>query len=244
MADEDWAPYRALYPELFAGPEWRLPVTCTLVRHAGRAVLVDAGTGPPGWWDFWRPEAEGCLAASLEELGVQPDAVDTIFLTHFDDDHVGWLDGSTFAHARLLATREATAHVREAMARVREATSSNWLWRLIEERVELVEPGDELLPGLSIVDYPGHRPGHAGLDLVSDGQRAALIADAVGHPALLDRADWRFTYDGDVELAAQTREDLTASVVDTDTIVVCGHFPGSGIGRVRRRDGMVVWEEL
>ncbi len=238
MGAADWAPYRSLYPELFADAEWRLPVVCTLIRWAESTVLVDAGSGPPGWWDFWRPEAEGRLPGSLRDLGLGPEAVETIFFTHFDGDHIGWLsDGATFAHARLVAAPEAVAHAREE-------TSSDWLRRALDERVELVEPGDELLPGVTVVSYPGHRPGHAGLDVVSEGERAALIADAVPHPALLDRPDWRFTYDHDVELAARTRERLTASVVNTDTVVVCGHFPGSGIGRVRRRDDMVVWEEL
>ena len=33
-------------------------------------------------------------------------------------------------------------------------------------------------------------------------------------------------------------------VLDTDCIVACGHYPGSGIGRVVRRGGRVIWEEL
>jgi glyoxylase-like metal-dependent hydrolase (beta-lactamase superfamily II) len=239
--DESWQPYRALYPELFSNGEWRLPVTCALLRADGRTMLVDAGAGAPGWWDDWRPDLDGRLPSSLRAAGVEPADVDAVFLTHFDADHIGWLDGATFAHARLLATADAAAF---ALAH----TSREWLRRELAApsggRVEIVAPGDEVLPGVVVVAYPGHVPGHVGLEVVSNGARALLIADTVPHAALLERLDWRFTFDQDVELAAQTRATVVESIVDTDTVVVCGHFPGSGIGRVVRRDGLVVWEEL
>jgi hypothetical protein len=28
-----------------------------------------------------------------------------------------------------------------------------------------------------------------------------------------------------------------------DGLVVCGHYPGSGIGRLHDRDGRIIWEE-
>jgi hypothetical protein len=40
-----------------------------------------------------------------------------------------------------------------------------------------------------------------------------------------------------------TRGELVEQLVDTDCLIVCGHFPGSGIGRALKREGRVVWEE-
>ena len=61
------------------------------------------------------------------------------------------------------------------------------------------------------------------------------------HPALLDRPEWVFAFD---ELdQTPTRAQLVEEVVDNDGFVVCGHYPGSGIGRVVTRDGRVLWEE-
>jgi hypothetical protein len=37
---------------------------------------------------------------------------------------------------------------------------------------------------------------------------------------------------------------LIEDVVDTDCLLVCGHYPGSGIGRVATRGDHVVWEEV
>jgi len=100
-----------------------------------------------------------------------------------------------------------------------------------------------LLPGARAVAYPGHYPGHLGVEIASVTARALLIADAAPHPALLDECGWHFKYDYDAPLASETRAALVDSVVDTDTLVVCGHYPG-GIGRVVRRDGRVLWEPV
>jgi Metallo-beta-lactamase superfamily len=40
------------------------------------------------------PESEGGLLPGLAELGVGPDDVDVVFLTHIHIDHVGWNRGT------------------------------------------------------------------------------------------------------------------------------------------------------
>jgi glyoxylase-like metal-dependent hydrolase (beta-lactamase superfamily II) len=75
------------------------------------------------------------------------------------------------------------------------------------------------------------------------GRDAVLIADAAVHPALLDEPEWLYEFDHDHERSAATRRGLVAELADTETLVVCGHYPGSGIGRVSMSDGRVVWKE-
>src|SRR3954470_11610781 len=229
---ERWDPFRPVYPDLFAGDMWRLPVACTVIRGDGRTVLVDAGVGLPGRWG-WEPEREGLLPAGL------PSQIDTVFLTHLHVDHVGWLaDPSLYPNARVAVHPDALAHALEH-------SSVEWLpgrlrALLDENRLDSVSAGDELMPGVRVVDLPGHYPGHVGLDV--DG-RALVIGDAAPHPALLDECGWHFRYDPDAPLASATRAALVAAVADTDTLVVCGHYPGSGIGHVVRSGGRVQWRE-
>ena len=80
-----------------------------------------------------------------------------------------------------------------------------------------------------------------GVSIRSGGERAELIADMAPHPALLDRPEWVFAFD-DVPQTT-TRAELVEELVDRDPLLVCGHFPGSGIGRVVTRERRVVWEE-
>ena len=236
---ERWDPFRPEYPELFSGRYWRLPVACTVIQAHGRTLLVDAGVGPPGRWG-WDGEREGMLPAALSDAGI---GVDAVFFTHLHVDHVGWLaDPELFERTRLLVHGDALAYALEH-------SSVEWLpdrLRTLRDagRIETVLAGDDLLPGARAVAYPGHYPGQLGVEVTSSGGRALLIADAAPHPALLDQPGWHFLHDHDAPLASETRAALVESVVDTDTLVVCGHYPGSGIGRVVRRDGRVVWEAV
>jgi glyoxylase-like metal-dependent hydrolase (beta-lactamase superfamily II) len=229
---ERWDPFRAAYPELFEGDMWRLPVACTVIRGDGRTVLVDAGAGPPGRWS-WDGEREGLLPAGL------PDGIDTVFFTHLHVDHVGWLaDPALFSEGRIAVHPDALAYALEH-------SSVEWLPGRLREladegRIDEVSAGDELMPGVRVVDFPGHYPGHVGLDV--DG-RAVLIGDAAPHPALLDQCGWHFLYDHDAPLASATRAALVEQVVDTETLVVCGHYPGSGIGHLVRTGERVEWRE-
>ncbi len=235
---ERWDPFRPVYPDLFEDRYWRLPVACTVIRGHGRTVLVDAGVGPPGRWG-WDGEREGQLPGGLAAGGLQPD---TVFFTHLHVDHVGWLaEPAVLERARVLVDAEALDYAVES-------SSVEWLPGMLRDlrdagRVDVVAAGDELLPGIRAVAYPGHYPGHLGVEVRSGDAHALLIGDAAPHPALLDQPNWHFRYDHDAPLASETRAALVDSVVDMDTLVVCGHYPGSGIGRVVRREGRVLWEE-
>jgi glyoxylase-like metal-dependent hydrolase (beta-lactamase superfamily II) len=235
-----WDPFRELYPELFAGPQWRLPCTSYLLLVDGLVVLVDTAAGPPGAWD-WAAEREGGLPASLARLGIEPTDVDVVFVTHVHIDHVGWnadADGTPlFPNARYLIHPDGLTwalNERAEYPHVRRCLRSVVKQRLVDD----VEAGAEIAPDVVALDLPGHLPGHLGLRL---GDEAVLIADAAVHPALLEEPDWLYVSDYDAAQCAATRRTLLAELVDQDVLVVCGHYPGDGIGRVVLRDGRNVW---
>jgi glyoxylase-like metal-dependent hydrolase (beta-lactamase superfamily II) len=242
VALEAWEPYRELYPDLFAATSWRLPCSCYLIRSGGSNALVDTGVGPPGLWD-WTPEREGGLPTELEALGVARDEVDVVFLTHLHIDHLGWnadVDSEVyFPRARYVVHRDALAfaRTRPELPHIRRCVEA------LVDRFEKVVGDTELVPGVTPFVSLGHHPGHMGLRLVAGGQEAVLLADTAVHPALLDRPDWRYVSDLDPCTAAATRDALLPDLVDRDVLVVCGHYPGTGIGRLVTQDGRVVWTE-
>jgi glyoxylase-like metal-dependent hydrolase (beta-lactamase superfamily II) len=243
---EAWQPYRELYPDLFAGGRWLVPCTCYLVRSDTRTILVDTGTGPPGFWDDAPPELEGGLLPALARHGVAPEDVDDVFITHVHGDHIGW---NTDAAGEPLFPRARYLLDPEAVARARERLEQPWAERCFrtlfaQEVVAAAPAGTELAPGVVTTALPGHDPGHAGLRISSDDAEAILIGDAIPHPALADQPDWFFKWDHDPAQAEKTRRALRAELVDTELLVACGHYPGSGIGRLRTRDGLVVWEPV
>lgn len=238
---DEWASYRARYPDLFAGDSWRIRCTCYLIRSAGTTVLVDAGAGPPGLWGI-ELERQGGLLPALEAHGVDPADVDVVVNTHVHIDHVGWntdRDGEVlFPRARFVLHEDALAAARERADRphIRRCVLSLLEYGL----VDAFTSEREVAQGVVVVPLPGHDPGHAGVRL--DG-KAIVIADAAAHPALLAEPGWRFVNDHDHEQSVETRRGLVAEVADSGTLVVSGHYPGTGIGRVTRREGQVVWEE-
>jgi glyoxylase-like metal-dependent hydrolase (beta-lactamase superfamily II) len=201
MSEEDWAPYRKRYPDLVSGNDWRLPVVCFLVRAGGQTVLVDTGAGPKGRWDEWMPEPES-QEGLLRQL--DPADVDAVFLTHDHIDHVGWNvldDGTpTFPNARYLMHEDALAVARETADRRTHIGGC-----VLALDIQTVRGGQEIGPGLEVVELPGHAPGHAG---VLVGEDAVIVADAAPHPAQLDHPEWRFSYDEDQEVAVETRRRI------------------------------------
>ena len=241
VAANEWAPYRELYPELFSGSRWRLPVKAHLIRFAEATILVDAGVGPSGSFPMWRPEREGLLPAALDQLGVAREAVDLVFLTHLHIDHIGW---TTDEHGDVLFPSARYLVHREALAFARSNPDRPHIRRCVEplaERFELLDGDAELAPGVTAFVAPGHYPGHMGVRIRSEDARAVLIVDLAPHPALLDRPEWVYAFDDAPQTT--TRAELIAELVDRDVLTICGHYPGSGIGHLVTRDGRVVWEE-
>jgi glyoxylase-like metal-dependent hydrolase (beta-lactamase superfamily II) len=240
VPEASWERYRTLYPELFLAATWRLPCTCFLVRSAGTTVLVDTGLGPPGLTD-WDLEEEGRLPGSLAALGITPHDVDVVFLTHLHIDHVGWnadADGAPFfRRARYVVHEDGLAFARS------QDTRPHVKRCILPLEFETVAGDVELAEGVTAFEAPGHYPGHMAVRLAADGPEAVLVADFAVHPALLQEPAWLYVSDVDPALTAETRRALLPELLDRDVLVVCGHYPGSGIGRVVTRDGRVVWEE-
>jgi glyoxylase-like metal-dependent hydrolase (beta-lactamase superfamily II) len=236
-----WDPYRALYPQLFAGTQWRLPCTCYLLRTAGPTILVDTGVGPPGLWS-WAQRSEGGLPTALDDQRVGREDVDIVFLTHLHIDHLGW---NTDENGAVFFPRACYVVHRDALAFARTRPELPHIRRCVEPLVDRFEhvAGDvELAPSVTAVPAPGHYPGHMTVRIASAGAQALLLADVAVHPALLDHSEWRYVSDVDHEASVLTRTAHVEELVDTDVLAVCGHYPQGGIGRIVRKNGRVVWE--
>jgi glyoxylase-like metal-dependent hydrolase (beta-lactamase superfamily II) len=234
----DWAPYRGLYPEIFAGSRWRIPCTSYLLRSGDGTMLVDTGVGPAGLWG-WDAESEEGLLPALEAAGAAPEDIDVVFLTHLHVDHVGWNTDRegvvVFPNARYVAHRDGIAFAGNSGRPHIERT-------ILSVEFEEIEGETVIAGGVTAFPLPGHFPGHMGLRIESEGERAVLIADAAVNPMLLDKPDRAYISDGDAAACTATRRALVPELVDQDVLTVCGHYPAGGIGRVVTREGRVVWE--
>ncbi len=150
-----------------------LPFSFVLARRGEQNVLIDSGFMRQG------NEAEFPLKFGvsrwisplrmLAELGVTPEAVSDIVVTHAHFDHLGSI--GEFPKARIhiqkrellscyeaLALPKRFAHLSKIVdpANIRMALEAS-----IEHRVNLVDGDrDNLLPGIHVRLGPGHTPGH------------------------------------------------------------------------------------
>jgi glyoxylase-like metal-dependent hydrolase (beta-lactamase superfamily II) len=234
----DWGPYRDLYPRLFADSRWRIPCTSYLLRSGGATVLVDTGVGPAGLWG-WDAEFEEGLIPALADAGTAREDVDVVFLTHLHVDHVGW---NTDADGRVVFPRARYVTHREGIPFARDSGRDHVARTILGVEFEEIDGESVVAEGITAFPLPGHFPGHMGLRIESGGERAMLIADAAVNPMLLDQPDRAYVSDGAQAACAATRRALLPELVDQDVIVVCGHYPDGGVGRVVTRDDRVIWE--
>src|SRR5262249_9284730 len=100
-------------------------------------------------------------------------------------------------------------------------------------RVELVDDGYELGPGLSLVPLPGHTPGQMGVR--ADGAGRALFCGEAIHspPPVLET---RLSTAGEVarEQARQRRWALLEEAAEEGKLVVPAHFRGTRCMHIRQ----------
>ena len=234
----DWAPYMELYPEIFAGSRWRIPCTSYLLRSAGETVLVDTGVGPARLWG-WNSEFEEGLLPALAEARVQPGDVDVVFLTHLHIDHVGW---NTDRDGRIVFPNARDVAHRDGIAFAGDSDRPHIARTILSVELDEIDGETVVAEGVTAFPLPGHFPGHMGLRIDSEENRAVLIADAAVNPMLLDEPDHVYLSDADPAACAATRRALLPELLDQDVLAVCGHYPSGGIGHVVTREGRVVWE--
>ena len=133
----------------------------------------------------------------------------------------------------------------DALAFALSTSGRAHIQRCVVPLVERFGVGDELelAPGVTAFPTPGHYPGHLSVRIASAGAGATILGDVAPHPALLDRTEWRFEFDEDADRNAAVRSSLVDELAGGDGLVVCGHYPGTGIGRLAQEDGRVVWTE-
>jgi glyoxylase-like metal-dependent hydrolase (beta-lactamase superfamily II) len=223
--------------ERLAGRTGTVPISVNafLLRLGTKWALVDAGSG-----NTMGPTL-GKLPDNLRALGVAPETIETIFLTHLHPDHSnGLVDDAGQAiypnaeivlhetEARFWLDRDPSTGESERIRRnIAKAAVTTAPYR---RRMRLVREG-EAVPGVSAVPLAGHTPGHTGW-LVQSRKDGLLIWGDVVHLAAIQvpRPETGLIYDVDPRAACATRERMFDRVAADKLRVGGAHmdFPGFG----------------
>jgi glyoxylase-like metal-dependent hydrolase (beta-lactamase superfamily II) len=225
----------------------QLGMSPILFRWGTELALADTGIGSVGG------DPIGLLNKRLSALGIQPDEISVILLTHLHIDHVGGsLDRankkSQFPRARIFIPQEEIefwrvpnpdiSELRDVPPELIDLTihCAQDALEILAKQIEPFALETELLPGVHSIPLPGHTPGQSGYLFQSQKSRFMVIGDAMHDPVLhVQRPEWTSMGDARRPQTVHTRRGLLARLADEKLRFQSFHFPFPGIGYVRRK---------
>lgn len=215
-----------------------LPVRTFLIRTLKRLTLVDAGSGTT------KGPSMGHLPSSLAALGVAPESIDCLLMTHLHMDHIGGIVDEAglpaFVNAELVMHEAEARYFLETPDEQLDARSRRNLEfqrnavRAYGKKCRKVRDG-EGIEGVRARLAPGHTPGHTLWEVGSGSAKAVVIGDVIHLGAVqLARPDSAMIYDVDADGAVATRCRVLAEWANEDVVVAGAHLPAGGIGRISR----------
>jgi len=199
----------------------------------GDRILVDAGFPP---WYRADPVAasrddgldafgrllklgpENFPEPQLEAIGVRPEEITRLVVTHGDIDHVGFIH-ELARHATLVvgSAEYAAGPPRYFGGRTRMSWPEDATYALIDEDTEIA-------PGVTLLMTPGHSPGHLAVKvrLTSTGT-VILAGDAINRAEELETGVNSGA--SDPEAARESARRLVEVVRSEDAFLVYGHDP-------------------
>lgn len=230
----------------------RIPLACRclLIREdGGRKVLLETGIGAcfePALRDrFGVEEDRHVLLDGLAALGLGPEDIDVIVLSHLHFDHAGgmlsaWAEGRSprlvFPRAEVVVSAAAWERARRPHLRDR-ASFIPALSRLLEDsgRLEVVDgPRSEVLGDrYRLHRSQGHTPGLLLVELPAAGGPIVFAGDLIpGLPWV--HAPITMGYDRYPELLIDEKIALLSDLVERGGRLFFTHDPGCALARVAR----------
>jgi len=216
----------AMIKRLIPASGFKHTANAFLIRAAGQNILVDTGTG-----------AADIIIGKIKKLGVQPDQIETVLITHLHGDHFGSLqrDGkAVFPKAKIYLSAKEHQHF------TKTAPNQGAIAALAPYGSQVItfEPADlgstrpkELLPGITPIAAYGHTPGHTIFLIENSGAKLLIIADLL-HVALVQfpNPDISATYDMDQKAAASVRRQVLDYAAKNKIQIGGMHivYPGTG----------------
>ena len=186
------------------------------------------------------------IVQQLAGLGIQPDDVTHVIITHAHWDHFAGTtqratDGGvepTFRRARYCLGAADWANP-ETQAALQDANSLEArTLGVLHTRglLELVEGDRAIVGGVEIRHAPGESPGHQVVRVQSEGETLYVLGDLFHDPVEAEHPEWMVTW-ADPPAMLTTRQRVMADALAENARLVAAHIPG--VGRlVRNAPGM------
>jgi glyoxylase-like metal-dependent hydrolase (beta-lactamase superfamily II) len=196
-----------------------------LIKAQGQNILIDTGTG-----------AGGIIIDKIKKLGVEPQDVNAVLITHLHGDHFGSLqtDGkAVFLNAKVyLSTKEHEYFTKTNVNQGAAAALAPYASQTVTfEPGQLGESLTEILPGITPIAAYGHTPGHTIFQIENSGAKFLVIGDLL-HVAVVQFPvpEISATYDMNQSEAASVRRQVLNYAAQNKIPIGGMHivYPGTG----------------
>jgi glyoxylase-like metal-dependent hydrolase (beta-lactamase superfamily II) len=215
--------------------EYPASCNCFVMRYNFKTFLIDAGNFDP----------KGGLLTKLASINIRPKAVDYVLLTHLHPDHIGGLVNekgeAVFPNAKVYMTYEEWKYWYPTFSKKKPADSkkaaeepqSEKILRQFYEayngRIQTLNFGEPIVPGLYAVKAVGHTPGHC---FYRQG-KLRFVGDVVHAVGLqIEHPEYCASFDKDQKQAYQTRNSFLETMSNEGNIVFGAHIPFPGVGTI------------
>ena len=195
-------------------------VSTFLVQVDGVYILFDAGLGAFG----------GQLMSRLAALGVNPDSIGLVYLTHFHMDHIAGLVAKDSAGANVKVFKNAAVYAGKVeydawMNDIPKNDMQKNVMALYKDSLHLFAFGDTLPHGVLAMDAVGHTPGHTAFQL----SNLLIVGDLMhGYALQKDHPEINSNYDMDKAKSAESRKRLMEYARENKLLMAGMHLPPPG----------------
>ena len=195
-------------------------VSTFLVNVDGKYILFDAGLGAFG----------GQLVNRLAALGVNPDSIGLVYLTHFHVDHISGLVAKDDAGNDAKAFRNAAVYAGKVeydawMNDIPKNDLQKNIMALYKDSLHLFAFGDSLPHGVLAMDAVGHTPGHTAFQFAN----LIIVGDLMhGYALQKDHPEINSNYDMDKPKSAESRKRIMQYARDNKLLMAGMHLPPPG----------------
>lgn len=193
-------------------------VSTFLMKIDGEYILFDAGLGDFG----------GQLATHLGEMGVNPDDIKLVYLTHLHVDHIsGLVKKGEKGFEKVF--KNASIYVGQVERDAWMAMEKNDLQKAIlgvyNDKLNLFAFGDKLPHDVEAIDAVGHTPGHT----VFRHNELLVIGDLMhGYALQINHPEINSNYDMDKEKSIESRKKILEYAKANNLTMAGMHLPSPG----------------
>lgn len=197
--------------------------SCYLIRHGDQQMVWDTGLSAetknkPMVQDGMTAQIDRTLEEQLQQLGVKPQDVDVLGISHTHGDHVG--QASQFTHARLVIGK---GDFERLEGRPEDSLKG---WRGSGRQITLASGDVDVFGDGSVValHLPGHTPDHLGL-LVRLRSGPVLLTGDVYHSAIARQKRAAPGFNTSRQESLQSMDRFEKLAKETGAKVIIQHEP-------------------